>query len=90
MYLSVAGEGRQFYYYTRIGTEGETCKLYSYNLETGESEELFETDEVSALFNLNGENEDSFFGRFGDKGFCRISKEDYEKGNFDAAEKLPV
>ena len=90
IYLRVAEEGRQFYYYTRTGSEGEIYKIYSYSLETGESEMLFETDEASALFNLQGETEEFLFGLFGDKGFCRIEKEEYEKGNFDAAEKLAL
>ena len=91
LFISVTNDGKKFYYYiTSEFEDGNLYTFYRYDLETGESTELFQTD-LENEFNTRGETEDFFFGKNSARAgfdFYQISKEDYEKGNFDAAEKL--
>ena len=93
LFICMTRDGAGFYYYlTSESEEGDLYTFYHYTLETGESTKLFQTD-LENEFNTQGETADSFFGKISsrpDNSFYQISKEDYEKGNYAAAEKLPV
>ena len=85
-YIELTNHGRQFYYYMPT-EDNEEYMMYAYDLEMDESETLFSSDNPNK-FNLWGETENTYFGSFDGMSFYLISKEEYRKGNFNAAEKL--
>lgn len=78
-------------------TEDDQAQIFYYHIDTGQRTDLF-LDERRITFRMIGCTEDSYIGMVYDESLLdqvtgtvyRISKEDYEAGNLDAAKKLPV